>query len=323
MPRKGRGHANETTASERAEILTPQQQSKRARTSSTPSPSPSPSQLSPDEKVAKRAAFAQAHLRARVLKSTDWKDEEKALRDEYGAFGYNFPKKCYDKLLSLGSLVAHKSTGRPKVHSDEVVVYQIRQARRADIPGQKPHRLSSRKMAEKLRITASDDSPTPSRSTICRIKKRLGFERIKRKKKPMVNLTTRAKRLDFAKDHDGFDFTYWVIVDEKMFTEDKHKNEEIEARHCSPLNEAQLFFTMAAETATQLKKKMFLVGVSEGIKIGFYEVDCTDDANVLKKRDAEGNPIQAKGMGAALFSKLAKQLYDDARKVWPTGFMPF
>ena len=187
MPRKGRGHANETTASERAEILTPQQQSKRARTSSTPSPSPSPSQLSPDEKVAKRAAFAQAHLRARVLKSTDWKDEEKALRDEYGAFGYNFPKKCYDKLLSLGSLVARKSTGRPKVHSDEVVVYQIRQARRADLPGQKPHRLSSRKMASKLSVTGSDDSPTPSHSTICRIKKRLGFERIKRKKKPMVS----------------------------------------------------------------------------------------------------------------------------------------
>ena len=66
---------------------------------------------------------------------------------------------------------------------------------------------------------------------------------------------------------------------------------------------------------------MFLVGVTEGKKVGKYEVDCSDEANVLKKRDKDGNPVQARGMGAALFAKLAKQLHDDFRKLHPRGHL--
>ena len=102
-------------------------------------------------------------------------------------------------------------------------------------------------------------------------------------------------------------------------TEDKKTNEEIEARVCSPLTEAQMYFVMAAETRTQLKKKMFLVGVTEGRKVGHYEIDCTDADNVLKKLDAQGQAVQARGMGASLFAKLAKQLHSDFRKIHPTG----
>ena len=70
---------------------------------------------------------------------------------------------------------------------------------------------------------------------------------------------------------------------------------------------------MAAETATQLKKRMFLVGMTEGKKVGHYEVDCTDEDNVTKRG------VQAKGMGSAYFAKLAEQLYNDARTIWPKG----
>ena len=82
---------------------------------------------------------------------------------------------------------------------------------------------------------------------------------------------------------DGFDFTYWAVVDEKYFSEDKHKNEEIEARISSPLEPESLYYVMAAETLAQLKKKMFLVALSEGIAIGCFEIDCTDTRNKTKK----------------------------------------
>ena len=88
---------------------------------------------------------------------------------------------------------------------------------------------------------------------------------------------------------------------------------------CSPLTDAQRFFTMAAETSTQLKKKMFLVGITEGKKVNFTEIDCTDESNILKKKDKQGNQIQARGMGAAYFAKLAKQLFDDLRRICPRG----
>ena len=166
---------------------------------------------------------------------------------------------------------------------------------------------------------ANSEEDTPSKNTVARAKKRLGFKRIKRKKKPLANTETRRKRLDFAEENDGFDFTNWAVVDEKMFSEDKHRNEEIEARVCSPLTDRDLFYVMAAETQTQLKKKMFLVAMTEGKKIGHYEVDCSDEANKLKKRDADGNQVQARGMTSALFAKLAKEIHSDFRKIVPRG----
>ena len=111
----------------------------------------------------------------------------------------------------------------------------------------------------------------------------LGFKRIKRKKKPLADAKTRVKRLDFATDKDGFDFTRWLVVDEKIFTESKRAREEIEARQGSPLFPWQLFFVFAPETKTQLKKKMWLVGMTEGKKVGYYKVDYTDEDNVTKK----------------------------------------
>ena len=39
----------------------------------------------------------------------------------------------------------------------------------------------------------------------------------------------------------------------------------------------------------------------------------------MKKRDADGNLVQARGMSAALFAKLAKQVHDDFRKIVPHG----
>ena len=53
--------------------------------------------------------------------------------------------------------------------------------------------------------------------------------------------------------------------------------------------------------------------MTEGKKVGYYEVDCTDEDNVTKKGE------QAKGMGAAYFAKLAKKPHKDARKIWPRG----
>jgi hypothetical protein len=44
-----------------------------------------------------------------------------------------------------------------------------------------------------------------------------------------------------------------------------------------------------------------------------------DKSNVTRKRNRDGQLIQAKGMGSAYFAKLAKKLYNDARKIWPTG----
>ena len=81
-----------------------------------------------------------------------------------------------------------------------------------------------------------------------------------------VNSPNTQKRLDFAEENDGFDFTNWAVVDEKIFSEDKHRNEEVEARVCSPLTDREMFHVMAAETQTQLKKKMFLVAMTEGKK---------------------------------------------------------
>ena len=39
---------------------------------------------------------------------------------------------------------------------------------------------------------------------------------------------------------------------------------------------------------------MWLVGMTEGKKVGKYEVDCTDEDNVTKKG------VQAKGMGCGV-----------------------
>ena len=292
MPRKGKGHGNETRASERHRIQSPREIQKprgRSETRRGRPTTPTAEKLTPEEKrereKSKRADFARAYYRARVTKETAWADEEKELLQKYGKFGYHFPKACHDKLLARGDLYARKSTGRPRVHDDDVIIAKIREARNdKNIPGVKPHRLSARRMATALQKDAllaakkarkDSPSPSPGKDTIARRKKELGFNRLKRKKKPLADGPTRAKRLAFATENDGFDFTYWLVVDEKIFTADKHKNEEIEARSCSPLQDFQRYFAMAAETATQLKKRMFLVGMTEGKKVGHYEVDCT------------------------------------------------
>ena len=271
------------------------------------------------EKLAKRTEFANAHLRSIIQKRTSWKDEKKDLVQKYGKFGHAYGRVCYAKLNDRGTLVAKSSPGRPRKYDDSLVVDAVREARSSQ--NNRPHRLSARKMAATLAKAAvlKGETDSPSKDTVARTKKRLQFKRIKRRKKPLADAATRAKRLKFAQENDGFCFHRWMVLDEKWFTEDKRTNEEIEARHCSPLTDAQRFFCMAAETSTQLKKKMFLVGVTEGKKVGFYEVDCSDPANVLKKRDKDGKTVQARGMGAALFSKLAKNLHDDFRKIWPTG----
>ena len=50
----------------------------------------------------KRNDFANAHMRARVLKQTRWPDEEKTLLQTYGKFGYDYPQTQYEKLFELG-----------------------------------------------------------------------------------------------------------------------------------------------------------------------------------------------------------------------------
>ena len=323
MPKKGKGHANETRKSERHHIRTPKdiakasarQKSTTAKTTATPTATPT-KKLNAAETLQKRAAFAQAHQRARVMKTTEWKDEESALVAKYGKFGYHYAKTCYQTLLARGTLARKAGSGRPRKYSDALVVDKIRVARNdANAADCTPTRWSSRKMAAVLSKDATMEGKleSPSRCTIARTKKRLGFKRIQRRKKPLANATTRSQRELFAMEHDGMCFDHMVVLDEKIFTENKKKNQEIEARQCSPLQPWQLYYTMAAETQTQLKKKMFLVGVTEGKKVGYYEVDCTDESNITKKG------VHAKGMSAAYFTKLAKQLYDDARKIYPTG----
>ena len=85
------------------------------------------------------------------------------------------------------------------------------------------------------------------------------------------------------------------------------------ARISSPLEDKQLYYVMAAETATQLKKRMFLVAISERSRVGCYEIDLKDKRNVTKQGQ------QAKGMGAALFKTVLDKVYADLRAIHPTG----
>jgi len=85
MPVKGRGHGNETTASEWHKIATPHEIAKERGRSQTRHKSPAKEakqKLTADESKAKRTAFAQAHHRARVLKTTSWDDELKPLKTD-------------------------------------------------------------------------------------------------------------------------------------------------------------------------------------------------------------------------------------------------
>ena len=154
---------------------------------------------------------ALAYHRAMVVKTSSWAEEKKVLLQKWGKVNYNYPKKQYDTLMACGDLGRRPGSGRPRLHDDALVVDAIRQAR-SNVPGNTPHRLSAGKMAGVIAGKVGTGSPSLSKSTILRVKKRLGYQRIKRRKKPLVDVTARKKRLDFATDHDGFDFTNWLVL---------------------------------------------------------------------------------------------------------------
>ena len=84
MPRRGKGHTNETTAAERYRIATPRDISKAQKPSRAPaSTKKTKKSLTTQELKQKRTEHAQAHQRARVTGTTSWADEKKKdARDE-------------------------------------------------------------------------------------------------------------------------------------------------------------------------------------------------------------------------------------------------
>ena len=160
MPRRGKGHANETRVSERHVIPTPQGVRKAQKRSRAPVSSTTKKKwLTTEEAKNKRTDHAQAHHRARVIKETSWADENKVLEQKWGKVGYNYAKKQYDTLLARGDLYAKKRSGRPLKYDDSLFVNSIREARQSP----RPHRLSARSMSAKLADKAG--GPACRRST--------------------------------------------------------------------------------------------------------------------------------------------------------------
>ena len=132
MPRRGKGHANETTAAERHKIATPkdiQKAQKRSRASAATTTKKK--WLTTEEAKNKRTDHAQAHHRARVTKETPWDEEKKKLEQKWGKVGYNYSKKQYDTLLAVQRRPVHRLCSRssPKSTSSPIIGAQhVREA---------------------------------------------------------------------------------------------------------------------------------------------------------------------------------------------------
>jgi hypothetical protein len=135
------------------------------------------------------------------------------------------------------------------------------------------------------------------------MKRTMGYTKKKKmKKKPLISAQQRADRLRFALEHADTDMRRVVVLDEKMFTEDKKRNMAFEARFSSPVPREQRFYQLAAETSTQLAKFMFITVMTEKGRVLCEEVWLDDEDNV----NAKGK--KAKGMTAFVFRKILDKI---------------
>ena len=196
------------------------------------------------------------------------------LVEQYGC-SINEPKRLYDKVLETGTVDNNwhqREQGYPDAIWDEMVTI-IREHR------SRQRVASLRKIESSLKKT-SKGKPTPGRKLISKVKKSMGFVKIKVKKKPKLSKKLWDGRWEMAtKQSCATEAEYMksiertVFLDEKWSSEHKGTNDAIEARKSSPVPPNILFRAVDHETRTQMIKVMFLLVVSGTKKIGYYELD--------------------------------------------------
>ncbi|MEL7342962.1 MAG: hypothetical protein AAGM67_20935, partial [Bacteroidota bacterium] len=125
-------------------------------------------------------------------------------------------------------------------------------------------------------ILSDEVQRIPSKRTIQRMKKRLGFRWVPVQKKPMLSLRLMRERLEFCEHFRNHNFSRTIVLDEKWFSESTFRHAGFERTKDTPVNSLPTDITFRAanhETKTQQIKLMFLCAVSNEKKIGMYELD--------------------------------------------------
>jgi hypothetical protein len=135
----------------------------------------------------------------------------------------------YDQLFAKGPIKDQRKgkSGRPPTYGNEtkVAIQTIIREGRAQ---QKV--VPADKCARMLKKQAKRGAKSPSKATVQRLKRTMGYTIKQMKKKPLISAQQRADRLRFALEHADTDMRRVVVLDEKMFTEDKKRNMAFEAR---------------------------------------------------------------------------------------------
>jgi hypothetical protein len=223
-----------------------------------------------------------------------------ALTAKYGV-DRQYPKDMYDQLFAKGSIKDQRKgkSGRPRVYGDEVkaalqTIIREGRAQQKVVPAEKCARM--------LKRQAKRGAPSPCKTTVQTMKRTMGYTKKRMKKKPLISAQQRADRLRFALDNADTDMRQFVCLDEKMFTEDKKRNEKYEARQSSPVPVQERFYHRAAETDTQLGKFMYVTAMSEKGRIHCEKLWMDDADNVTAKGK------KSTGMTAFVFKKFLDTL---------------
>jgi transposase len=121
-------------------------------------------------------------------------------------------KSTFYRIAKKGSVQekrdCKKNLGRPK----KIAKVQISRLKK-DV--EKNRRQSLHKLRSTHKISAST-------STLSRVMRSIGIERRKMKKRPLMNATHKAKRVEYALKHcdPDFDWSKWIFTDEKKFNLD-------------------------------------------------------------------------------------------------------
>ena len=224
----------------------------------------------------------------------------KALMAKYGV-DRQYPKDMYDQLFAKGSIKDQRKgkSGRPCVYGDETkaalqTIIREGRAQQKVVPAEKCARM--------LKRQAKRGAPSPSKATVQRLKRTMGYTKRRMKKKPLISAQQRADRLRFALGNADTDMRLFVCLDEKMFTEDKKRNERYEARQCSPVPVEERFYHRKAETDTQLAKFMYVTAMSEKGRVRCEKLWMDDADNVTAKGK------KSTGMTAFVFKKFLDTL---------------
>lgn len=307
MPRKS--NPNRCTADECVDVSGGPPCKKPARRKSDPAGAPKETRLIDGD--VKTSIFEAMHR----WRQNGSKREESPIADLVERYGVSrfYPDRVYKKVMNNpGTGFANKwGAGRPPVFDADVwnaVDDTIREMR----GNQKP--ASASVIQSKLK---GKFKKVPKPRTIRKYKKVEGFKYYPIKTKPKLSFSLMAQRKTAAQKLRNRCFKRVVVIDEKMFSEEKGTNRGFEARPGSPVDKTIRFKGQEAETATQRLKTSFLAAATGTKKIGIYNLTGWKAFNLDEaKRNGKKAATQITGN---YISSFLSQVYDDARRVLGPG----